>query len=87
MAQTRKQLQGIIVVANANPVKVMILNLNTEQEVKSDSQGAFTILAAENDILAFSSENLDFTRKIIEKSEFDQQKIVVSMTAKRIVLN
>ncbi|RZL32777.1 MAG: hypothetical protein EOP00_33565, partial [Pedobacter sp.] len=86
-AQNRKQLQGIIVVVNATPSNVLILNLNTEQEVKSDSNGTFTIMVAENDILAFSSENLDFTRKIIEKSDFDQQKIVVNMTSKMIILD
>ncbi len=86
-AQNRKQLQGIIVVVNATPANVLILNLNTNQEVKSDSQGKFTILAAVNDVLAFSSENLDFTRKIIEQIEFDKQQLEIEMISKRIVLD
>lgn len=87
IAQNRKQLLGKIVVINATPANVLILNLNTNQEVKSDSQGKFSILATVNDVLAFSSENLDFTRKIIEQTEFEQQNFVVNMFSKRIVLD
>ena len=70
IAQTRKQIQGKIVVSNASASNVLVLNLNTEQEVKSDRNGNFVILVQLDDVLLFSSENLNFFRKLIDETDF-----------------
>ncbi|CAM4000546.1 hypothetical protein FLAN108750_04380 [Flavobacterium antarcticum] len=86
IAQNRKQIQGRISVPNARPSNVLILNLNTEQEVKSDGNGLFTILAQPEDVLIFSNDHLDYMRKLVEVSDFQQSKITVEMTSKLTVL-
>lgn len=86
IAQTRKQIQGKIVVSNASASNVLILNLNTEQEVKSDRNGNFVILVQLDDVLLFSSENLNFFRKIIGETEFQLEKLEVEMTSKAFIL-
>lgn len=86
IAQTRKQIQGKIVVSNASASNVLILNLNTEQEVKSDRNGNFVILVQLDDVLLFSSENLNFFRKLIGETEFQLEKLEVEMTSKAFIL-
>lgn len=86
IAQTRKQIQGKIVVSNASASNVLVLNLNTEQEAKSDRNGNFVILAQLDDVLLFSSENLNFFRKIIGETDFQLEKLEVEMTSKALVL-
>lgn len=86
IAQTRKQIQGKIVVSNASASNVLILNLNTEQEVKSDRNGNFVILVQLDDVLLFSSENLNFFRKIIDETDIQLEKLEVEMTSKALVL-
>lgn len=86
IAQTRKQIQGKIVVSNASASNVLILNLNTEQEVKSDRNGNFVILVQLDDVLLFSSENLNFFRKIIGETDFQLEKLEVEMTSKAFIL-
>ncbi len=62
-AQVRKQIQGKIVVKDADVSQVLILNLNTEQEVSTNSGGVFTILAQPTDVLVFASPNLYYLEK------------------------
>lgn len=87
VAQVRKQIQGKIDVHNASASGVLILNLNTQQEVKSNADGSFLILAKTGDILDFASPNLDYTRKIIEEFEFNQNEFSIIMNAKPLVLD
>ena len=87
IAQTRRQVQGKISVSNASPSNVLILNLNTEEEARSNSEGLFVISVQPDDILVFSSENLDYMRKLIEVSDFQKSEITIEMTSKLIVLN
>ena len=86
-AQNRKQLQGKIVVGDASPAKVLILNLNTQQEVTSNSDGSFTILAQAQDTLDFASPNLDYVRKIINPTDYNQSGFSIVLTSKQIVLD
>jgi hypothetical protein len=86
VAQSRKQIQGKIIVADAKPSNVLILNLNTQQEVVSDINGSFTILAQDQDVLIFSSKDLDYMRKIVEISDVKTPHLSVTMTSKRVVL-
>ncbi|WP_432672872.1 hypothetical protein [Flavobacterium sp. SM2513] len=87
IAQTRRQVQGKISVSNASPSNVLILNLNTEEEARSNSEGLFVISVQPDDILVFSSENLDYMRKLIEVSDYQKSEITIEMTSKLIVLN
>lgn len=82
IAQTRKQIQGKISVFDASPSNVLILNLSTKQEVKSDSKGLFVILAQPEDVLIFSSPYLDYMRKIVETLDFQIATITIEMTSK-----
>jgi hypothetical protein len=87
MAQTRRHIQGKIVVRDASPADVLILNLNTEQEARSNALGLFTILAKTEDVLVFSSVNLDYMRKMIEENDVHQGNFEIKMTSKQIVLD
>jgi hypothetical protein len=87
IAQIRKQIQGKIDVPNASVADVCILNLNTEQEVKSKADGSFLILVNEGDILDFASPNLDYKRHIITLLEYNQTALTIVMTAKLIFLD
>ena len=86
-AQQRKQIQGKIIVADAKPSDVLILNLNTREEVKSNKEGSFEILAKPEDLLIFSSKDLDYMRKIIDRADFELGKLEVVLTSKQIVLD
>lgn len=87
IAQSRKQIYGKISVVDASPSNVLVLNLNTQQEVKSDQDGLFLILAQLDDVLVFSSQNLDYMRKIVEQTDLEQNIFTIKMTSKRIVLD
>lgn len=87
VAPTRKVLHGKITVLNATPSDVLILNVNTQNEVKSKADGSFLILAQPNDQLDFASPNLDYIQKTVTQADFDLGEIRVEMTAKQIVLD
>ena len=86
-SQTRKQIQGNIIVVDAMPSGVHVINLNTEEEVVSDKEGIFYINGAEGDLLVFSAEHLDYMRKIIEEDEMQAAKISIEMTSKKVILD
>ena len=87
IAQTRKQIQGKIIVADAKPSGVFIINLNTEEEVVSDKEGFFFINATVDDLLVFSAEHLSYMRKIIDEDEMQTARFSVEMTSRRLVLD
>lgn len=87
IAQPRKQIHGKISVLDASPSNVLVLNLNTQEEVKSDQNGLFLILVQPDDVLVFSSQNLDYMRKIIEQTDLEHNICTIKMTSKRIVLD
>lgn len=86
-AQTRKLIHGKILASDASPADVLILNLNTNQEVKCNLDGSFIILAQTKDIIDFASPNFNFARKTIDQSDYNQSKITVVMTSKPIILD
>ena len=83
-AQTdvEKILHGKIVVASSSFAGVTIINLVNEKTTISDSEGEFYILAKAEDLLVFSSVNLEYHRKIIEEEDLKSDILVVKMTAK-----
>jgi hypothetical protein len=86
-AQNRKQILGKIIVRDASPFDVLVLNLNTEQEVKCNADGSFVIFARAKDTIDFASPNLEYTRKILQQLEYEQSQLSLSMTSKQIVLD
>ncbi|MFY0483258.1 hypothetical protein ACI6PS_11695 [Flavobacterium sp. PLA-1-15] len=81
-SQNEKLLHGLIVIKDATPQGVHVINLMNEKETVSDSKGVFSILAKPDDLLVFSANHLDYMRKIIEPSDYDSAQIRVEMTSK-----
>lgn len=81
-SQDEKLLYGKIVVNDATPQGVHVINLMNEKETVSDDKGAFSILAKPDDLLVFSAVHLDYMRKIIEINDYNSENLVIEMTSK-----
>lgn len=77
-----KLLHGKIVVESENVAGVNIVNLVNEKSTNSDSNGNFFILAKADDLLVFSSVNLEYQRRIIDENDLKSDIIVIKMTSK-----
>jgi hypothetical protein len=77
-----KILHGKISVASGIVEGVTIVNLVNEKSTISDSNGEFYILAKAEDLLVFSSVNLEYHRKIIEEEDLKADIIIIKMAAK-----
>ncbi len=77
-----KILHGKIIVESGNPAGVAIINLVNEKSTVSDSDGNFSILAKADDLLVFSSLNLEYYRRIVEEEDLKKDVIIIKMTAK-----
>jgi hypothetical protein len=77
-----KILHGKIIVESGNVAGVTIINLVNEKSTLSDNDGVFYILAKADDLLVFSSVNLEYHRKIIEDEDLKPDLIIIKMTAK-----
>ncbi|MDI1257160.1 MAG: hypothetical protein PSV16_13785 [Flavobacterium sp.] len=81
-AQEDKLLNGRIIVKNASPEGVHIINLVNEKEAISNSKGDFTIMAKSDDVLVFSAIQLDLMRRIISDEDYKIATMIVEMTSK-----
>jgi hypothetical protein len=77
-----KLLHGKIVVESGNVGGVTIINLVNEKTDISDGNGEFFILAKAEDLLVFSSINLEYYRRIIEDEDLKAEVLTIKMTAK-----
>ena len=77
-----KLLHGKIVVESGNAGGVSIINLVNEKSTISDGNGDFFILAKAEDLLVFSSVNLEYYRRIIEEDDLKPEVLTIKMTAK-----
>ncbi len=77
-----KLLHGKIVVDSGNVGGVTIINLVNEKSAISDGNGDFLILAKAEDLLVFSSVNLEYYRRIIEEEDLKTAVLTIKMTAK-----
>jgi hypothetical protein len=77
-----KLIHGKIIVASGNAEGVNIVNLVNEKSTVSDSNGDFFILAKAEDLLVFSSVNLEYYRKIIEVQDLKPAILIIKMTSK-----
>lgn len=80
--QTSKPLKGKIEVLDGNSQGILILNLNSEKETKSDFAGNFEIEAKVDDLLVFQSNNLEYLRKTIDEKDFSKGSFKISMLVK-----
>jgi len=85
--QSEKRIHGKIVVKDASPQGVHVINLVNEKETISDDKGEFNIDAKTDDLLVFSSNHLDYMRKIIEDDDYKSGSITIEMTAKATQLD
>ena len=81
-SQNEKLLNGKIVVKNSSPQGVHVINLVNEQETITNIKGEFKILAKPDDLLVFSSLNLDYQRKIVEVDDYNAPLLIIEMTSK-----
>ena len=81
-----KLLHGKIVVETGNVGGVTIINLVNEKTTISDGNGDFFILAKAEDLLVFSSVNMEYYRRIIEVEDLKPDVLIIKMTAKIIEL-
>jgi hypothetical protein len=81
-----KLLHGKIVVESGNVGGVTVINLVNEKTAISDGNGEFFILAKAEDLLVFSSVNLEYCRRIIEEEDLKTEVLTIKMTAKIIEL-
>ena len=77
-----KIIQGQIVLESGSVAGVTIINMVNEKSSISGSDGSFFILAKAEDLLVFSSVNLEYHRKIIEEEDLKAKVIIIKMTAK-----
>ena len=77
-----KLIHGKIVVESGNVGGVTIINLVNEKTTVSDGNGDFFILAKADDLLVFSSMNLEYYRRIIEDEDLKAEVLTIKMTAK-----
>jgi hypothetical protein len=87
VAQNGTTIKGKIIVSDAKPSEVHVVNLNTEVEVLSDENGFFDIEVHADDLLVFSASHLDYMRKIIEQEDIDKGNFSVAMTSKSTMLD
>ncbi len=81
-----KLLHGKIMVESGNVGGVTIINLVNEKTAISDGNGDFFILAKAEDLLVFSSVNLEYYRRIIEEDDLKPDVLIIKMTSKIIEL-
>lgn len=77
-----KLIHGRIIVDTGVVGGVTVINLKNEKSTVSDNNGDFNILAKTDDLLVFSSTNLDYYRKIIEKEDLKPAFLIIKMTSK-----
>ena len=81
-AQGAKNINGKIFVKYGSAADVLVLNLNTEQETKSDIDGKFTIQAKIDDLIVFQSNSLEIVRKSIEDNDYLKAYFEIKMIPK-----
>ncbi len=81
-----KLIHGKIMVESGQVAGVTIINLTNEKSTVSDKDGAFYILAKVDDLLVFSSINLEYHRRIIEPVDLKSEIVLIKMIAKVIEL-
>ena len=82
-----KLIHGKITVESGNVAGVSIVNLVNEKSTTSNNNGDFYILAKEDDLLVFSSVNLEYYRRSIEEKDLKSEVLTIKLTAKTTELD
>ena len=77
-----KLLHGKIIVESGQVAGVTIINLVNEKSTFSDNNGEFFILAKADDLLVFTSVNLEYHRRIIEETDLKSEIIIIKIASK-----
>lgn len=77
-----KLIHGKIIIESGNIAGVSVINLVNEKSTTSDSNGDFYILAKAEDLLVFSSVNLEYYRRIIEEEDLKPAVLIIKMVSK-----
>jgi hypothetical protein len=77
-----KLIHGKIIAESGNVEGVTIINLVNEKSTASNSNGDFYILAKADDLLVFSSVNLEYFRRIIEENDLKSEVLIIKMILK-----
>jgi hypothetical protein len=81
-ATGEKLIHGKIVTESGNVTGITVVNLVNEKSTTSDNNGDFYILAKADDLLVFSSVNLEYYRRQIEEEDLKLDVLTIRMTAK-----
>lgn len=82
-----KLIHGKIIVESGSVAGVNIVNLVNEKSATSDGNGDFFILAKADDLLVFSSVNLEYYRKSIEEEDLKAEILTIRLIAKTTELD
>jgi hypothetical protein len=77
-----KLIHGKISVTSGSVEGVNIVNLVNEKSTVSDNNGEFFILAKADDLLVFSSVNLEYHRRSVEPEDLKADVVVIKMLSK-----
>jgi hypothetical protein len=77
-----KLIHGKITAESGNIEGVTVINLVNEKSTASNSNGDFFILAKADDLLVFSSVNLEYLRRIIEEKDLKSEVLIIKMITK-----
>lgn len=86
-SQADKLIHGKILVSNATPKGVHIINLSDKKESLSDEKGEFSISAKPGDSILFSSMHLNNVTKLVNSDDLNGRLMLVTMTSKVIELD
>jgi hypothetical protein len=81
-SQTEKLIQGRVLSGDFPVQGIEIVNLVTEKNTTTDSNGRFSILVKADDMLVFISEKYDYKRLFLDKEFLDKNNFIISLTRK-----
>lgn len=82
-----KLIHGKITAESGSVAGVNIVNLVNEKSTISDGNGEFFILAKADDLLVFTSVNLEYHRRIIDENDLKEEILTIRMTVKTTELD
>ena len=81
-SQTEKLVQGRVLSGDFPVQGIEIVNLVTEKNTTTDSNGRFSILVKADDMLVFISEKYDYKRLFLDKEFLDKNNFTILLTQK-----
>jgi hypothetical protein len=81
-SQTEKLIQGRVLCDDFPVQGIEIVNLVTEKNTTTDSNGRFRLLVKADDMLVFISEKYDYKRLFLDKEFLDKNNFIILLTRK-----